>query len=205
MKLKVWEIALVIAVIAALLGGTALAREQAELSSKLIRLHVVPNSDSEADQALKAAVRDRVLEITQPLLKGVRDRGRAQEVLEAYLEAIKEAAEETVLQHGFNYPVTASLGMESLPTRTYDTFALPAGEYLSLRVTIGEGDGSNWWCVVYPPLCFAAAEGELEAFAGLTDEEVRLITEDTPRYVIKFKAIEIFHKIRAFFKERGIF
>ena len=205
MKLKVWEIALVIAVVAALLGGTALAREQAELSSKLIRLHVVPNSDSKEDQALKTAVRDKVLEMTQPLLKGITDRDLARAVLAEYLPAIEEAAAETVRENGFDYTVTATLGMESLPTRRYETFALPAGDYLSLRVTIGEGGGGNWWCVVYPPLCFAAAEGDVEAFAGLTDEEVRLITEETPRYVIKFKTLEIFHKIKAFFKERGIF
>ena len=205
MKLKKWEIALVIAVVIALFGGSALAREQTELSSKLIRLHVVPNSDGEEDQALKMTVRDEILEITQPLLRGVADREAARGILAENMNAIVDAAEKTVSAAGFDYPVSARLETESLPTRAYDTFALPAGDYLSLRVTIGTGDGGNWWCVVYPPLCFAAAEADAEAFAGLTEEEVRLITEDTPRYVIKFKTLEIFHKVKSFLKERGIF
>lgn len=203
MKLKIWEIALVIAVAAALLGGTALAREQTELASKLIRLHVVPHSDAQEDQDLKIAVRDTVLEVTQPLLKGVTTREKAQAVLKEHLGTLAAAAEETIRKNGFDYPVRVGLEVETLPTRRYETFALPAGEYLTLRVTIGDGKGGNWWCVIYPPLCLTAAQAE-EAFAALTDEEMRLITEDSPPYVVKFKVIEIIQKIREFLVKKGI-
>lgn len=203
MRLKIWEIALIVALAAALLGGTALAREQTELASKLIRLHVVPNSDAKEDQELKIAVRDTVLDVTQPLLKGVASREKAQAVLEKNLDAIAAAAEKTIRKAGFAYPVRVGLETESLPTRRYETFALPAGEYLTLRVTIGEGSGGNWWCVIYPPLCMTAAQAE-EAFADLTEEEVRLITEDSPPYVVKFKVIEIIQSIREYLEEKGI-
>ena len=97
-------------------------------------------------------------------------------------------------ENGFDYSARAALTWEAYPTREYDTFTLPAGRYLSLRVTLGEGEGQNWWCVVFPPLCMAATTEEFAGSAetaGLTEEEVSLITQESEGYVVRLKIIEL--------------
>ena len=155
-------------------------RTQERLAEKLIRLHVIANSDSEADQALKIQVRDAILR-------------EAEEQLGAALDRMAAAAEETVARAGYAYPVSAALSFERYPTREYASFKLPAGRYLSLRITIGAGEGRNWWCVVFPPLCSAATTEEFSQTAqaaGLTAEELALLTEESQGYVVRFKVIE---------------
>ena len=184
MKLKKWEIALIIALAFTLLAGAKLSGEQQALSDKLIRLHVVANSDSDADQALKLDVRDRILEALTVKLGGVTERAAAVAVIEACLPEIETCAEEELRRQGYGYAVTAELAQEPFPTRDYDTFSLPAGVYESLRVEIGDGTGRNWWCVVFPPICAETAMDASPAMSALTDEEVSLITEDSARYEI---------------------
>ena len=166
---------------------------QRELAGKLIRLHVVANSDSGADQTLKLQVRDAVLEQAEMLLAGCGDAAEAEMRLEESLLELEQAAEGVVRAQGYAYPVCASLGWEGYPTRAYDTFTLPAGRYLSLRVTIGAGEGKNWWCVAFPPLCMSATTedftGRAEA-AGLTEEELGLITGESRGCAVRFKIIE---------------
>lgn len=191
-----------ILVLAAMAAVTAtlfavLQQEQAALAEKLIRLHVVANSDSEADQALKLQVRDAVLAVTEPLVMEAEDPKAA---LAAGLPEIQAAAERCLLAHGSADAVKVTLGREAFPTRVYDTFALPAGVYTALRVTIGTGEGHNWWCVVFPSICLRAASGDLEdaaAAAGFTDQEVKLITESDTGYVLKFKTMELLQKLQA--------
>ena len=105
---------------------------------------------------------------------------------------LERIAAEKIAAEGYDYPVTVSLENADFPTKEYDGFTLPAGEYLALRVIIGEGQGRNWWCVVFPPLCTAAsADVPASALAaGFSEEEVRLITEESQGYVLKFKAVE---------------
>jgi stage II sporulation protein R len=165
------------------------------LASGMVRLHVVADGDSRAQQALKLAVRDAVLEITNPALEGVSGRGEAERRLRALLPEIEAAALETVRRGGQELGVAASLGVEDFPTREYDTFALPAGRYLSLRVDIGSGQGQNWWCVVFPPLCAAASVEELAETDVLSDDDRRFITRDGTRYVIRFKLLELWGKL----------
>jgi stage II sporulation protein R len=197
MKLKKWEIALICALALTFLCGTALAKEQEALSEKLIRIHVVANSDSDEDQTLKLQVRDRILEYLNTLLKGTADREKAVKIIESQMESIIDASEAVIHENGNGCQVTAQIMTEYFPTRAYDTFSLPAGKYISLRVVIGAGGGRNWWCVIFPPLCMTAAAADSEAFGELTDEQIRLITSDEPKYVIKFKSIEWLNKIRA--------
>ncbi len=196
MKIKVWEAALIAAVIISILAGSA-AASQRELSEKLIRLHVVAASDSETDQELKLKVRDAVLKSADGLLYGANNAGEAKELLTGGLSEIEMAADTAVKDNGYDYPVTVTLGRESFPTREYDTFSLPAGDYTSLRVTIGEGKGKNWWCVCYPPLCESAAVSFEDA--GLTDKQVMLITGDTDSVKIKFFALEMLQKLKGLF------
>lgn len=168
-----------------------LQTQQARLSAKLIRLHVVAQSDSAHDQAVKLRVRDAVLARADSLLDGAED---AHAALEAGLAEIAQAAEETLSELGEERTVTVRLGKERFPTREYETFALPAGVYESLRVTIGEGAGHNWWCVVFPSICLTASMDELELAAqtaGLTDGELRLITGTQPRFTLRFRTLEL--------------
>ena len=167
---------------------------QRELAGKLIRLHVVANSDSPSDQALKLKVRDAVLAQAEAGLEGCTTLAEAEERLSALLPELEAAAEETAAAAGYGGPIRSSLTWENYPTRTYDTFSLPAGAYLSLRLTIGEGAGRNWWCVVFPPLCMAATTEEFAdgaGEAGLTEEEIALITGESEGCVVRFKLIEL--------------
>lgn len=171
--------------------AAALQLDQQTLAGKLIRLHVVANSDSEQDQAVKLQVRDAVLEVTKDL-----DR----EELEQALPNIQAAAEACLRDLGCRDAVTVTLGQERFPTRLYENFSLPAGVYTALRVTIGEGEGQNWWCVAFPSICFRATTADLEAAAvsaGFTGEEIALITEANEGYVLKFKLLELLDRLKA--------
>ena len=185
------------ALFGALLATAAvIQQEQQTLAGKLIRLHVVANSDSKEDQLLKLQVRDAVLAVTASVDA---QSGDPEEHLKQMLPRIKQAAEECLRRQGSSDPVGVSFGDEIFPTRYYENFALPAGVYRSLRVTIGEGQGHNWWCVVFPSICFRATAAELEEaaqVAGLTEGEIRLMTEDLDGYTLKFKSLELLQKIK---------
>ena len=167
------------------------------LSGKLIRLHVLAASDSEADQQRKLMVRDTVLHLVTPALEHCETQSEAVAVLTPLLPEIEAAAEETLRSLGSNETVTALLTEEAYPVREYDTFSLPAGTYESLRVLIGPGEGHNWWCVVFPPLCLSAAEGGADtddAWEVFSSSEQRLISG--PGRVIRFKALEWWQKVK---------
>ncbi len=188
------------AALAAALMTTAavMQQEQQALAGKLIRLHVIANSDSEEDQAIKLQVRDAVLELTAVQADG---RAEAEQSLVQLLPEIRQAAEACLRAQGCEDQVAVVLGMEAYPTRVYENFALPAGNYRSLRIVIGEGKGQNWWCVVFPSICFRATMGDLEEAAqaaGLNDGEIRLITEKPNGYTLKFKSWELLLRLKQF-------
>ena len=191
-KLKLFEIALLIGLAVFLTSGALALRTQDELADKVVRLHVLANSDSEEDQALKLRVRDAVLEQATAILEQSADRREAESRLRGQLLELERIAAKEIAAEGYDYPVTVNLENTDFPTKEYDGFTLPAGEYLALRVIIGEGKGQNWWCVVFPPLCTAAsADVPASALAaGFSEEEVSLITEENQGYVLKFKAVE---------------
>ena len=167
---------------------------EAAIYDNVLRLHVLANSDSSEDQALKLEVRDRILEETATLFKNCKSKDEAREAVESNLDKIREIAEQTVREAGYEYGVSVSLGEEEYPTKNYEECCFPAGEYLSLRVMIGEAEGENWWCVLFPPLCIDAAGESREVFAevGLTDEQYSFITEtDNPKYKVRFKLLEV--------------
>ena len=191
-KLLIIEIALFVGIAAALLWGIGAVRTQQEISDKVVRLHVVANSDSEEDQALKLRVRDVILARTTALLEASEDRSDAEGLIRGQLLELEDIAAREITAAGYDYSVEARLAELDFPTREYESFTLPAGNYLALQVVIGEGEGKNWWCVVFPPLCTAAA-AEVPASAlaaGFSEEEVRLITEEDRGYVLKFKTLE---------------
>ena len=197
-RLALVEAALLAGLAAALLWTAAADRSQQAVSDKVVRLHVLANSDSEEDQALKLRVRDRVMERTAQWLQSSTDRAEAEGLLRGGLLELEAIAAQEIAEAGYDYPVTAQVTRTDFPTKAYEGFSLPAGEYLALRIVIGEGAGQNWWCVVFPPLCTAAAaDVPVSAMeAGLSQEEVRLITEENTGYVLKFKVIEFWENIR---------
>jgi stage II sporulation protein R len=132
----------------------------------LIRLHVVANSDSAADQALKQKVRDEIVRAVGPDFSNTRDVAGARQVAEAELGYIRAVASRVVRAGGKDYPVSVSLGRYAFPTKAYDYFILPAGDYEAVRVVIGRGDGANWWCVLFPPLCFVDLSREAVPVSG---------------------------------------
>lgn len=181
-----------------LVAACVISHQQSEFSEKVIRLHVVANSDTEEDQCVKLQVRDAVLQEAEQILKFADEPKRA---LQDNLDSIRTAASDCLMSLGRDDTVAVRLGKELFPTREYDTFSLPAGVYESLRVTIGAGEGHNWWCVVFPSICLPAGSDDISIAAqtaGLTAGEIQLITTDTPKYEIKFKTIELLQEVKNF-------
>ena len=169
---------------------------EAKVYDTVLRLHVLANSDSEEDQALKLKVRDGVLAVTAPLFENAETRDQAEAIVRAHMTDIQSAAEAVVAQNGSEQAVTVMLDLEDYPTRNYESCAFPAGEYLSLRVCLGEAEGQNWWCVLFPPLCLSAATAKNDAEdafiqVGLSKEQYGIVTETKSRkYRVRFKILE---------------
>ena len=202
-KLKRWELALMFGILVAVVAGSWLTREQQELADSVIRFHVIANSDTEEDQALKLAVRDRMLEEAEGLYPEGATLEQAQAALEGHLNTLAAAGRAVVEEQGYDYPVSARLEDCWFPTKEYEDFALPAGNYTALRVTIGEGKGQNWWCVAFPPLCLGAASETVDQAleAGyFTPDQGALVTGDGEQYVLKFKAMELLGEVQGFFE-----
>ena len=192
-SLRKWEIALLLALCFTLLAGTWAGAASSRVSEGLVRLHVIAASDDATEQAIKLDVRDAVLSYLEPKLDSAADIAGAEALIEANLEGIAAAAESAAQGREVN----VTLGEEYYPTREYDTFSLPAGRYQSLRVTLGEGAGHNWWCVVFPPLCLTAAESKA-AFEELDGETRAIISSDGGGVQFKFRLLELWGELMEF-------
>lgn len=178
--------------LAAMLIFTASAlRDARAVSDGVVRLHILADSDEEAEQALKLKVRDAILAAYSGEMAALSEVGEAKAYLADRLDEIGALAERTVAENGSTHTVTVDFCREYYPTRAYDGFDLPAGEYTSLRILIGSGEGRNWFCMVYPPLCTASSEAD-EALlaAGFSGSQVRLLTENEEGYTLRFKVVE---------------
>lgn len=197
-KLMHVEAALLVGLAVTLLWGVWSLQEQDALERKMIRLHVIANSDTAEDQALKLQVRDAVLVQATEILENAADMEEAQRTLQQVLPELEATAAEVVKEKGCAYRVSARLERTEFPEKVYDGFALPAGEYLALRLVIGEGAGQNWWCVVFPPLCMTAATDleETAVAAGMAEEDLALMTEENTGYVLKFRSLELWESLR---------
>lgn len=194
------ELALLLAFAFTALWGAGSAQKQEKLAEKMVRLHVIARSDSESDQAVKLLVRDNILSFTQGLMKGVSGVDAAEKVIESHLPDIQRIANATLAESGCVYTAKAEVKVTEFPEKTYDSFALPGGKYLALRVLLGEAEGKNWWCVVYPPLCTASAVEweETAEKAGLSGEEIALMKRENTHYEIRFKVVELWQKLRIY-------
>jgi stage II sporulation protein R len=204
--IKAIAVAVALSLILSLCG---FAGECGQIRERVLRLHVLANSDSEEDQQLKLKVRDTIVETAKGLFDNARDEGDALETAREQLPALIAAAQQRVYDEGYDYTVDATLCNMYFTTRYYDkvgggeSVTLPAGLYDALRVTIGEGKGKNWWCVVFPPLCVSAAEqpassdGEAKAedpasLDDVLDQNQKEIVTQPEKYEIRFKAVELF-------------
>ncbi|MBO5413511.1 MAG: stage II sporulation protein R [Clostridia bacterium] len=171
-----------------------------DIEKSVFRLHVIANSDSKEDQNLKYKVRDNLIEDMNTLCKDVENKEEAINLANLHLEDFKQIAEETVKENGYNYPVSVEIGNFSFPTKNYGDVSLPAGYYDALRVKIGEAKGQNWWCVMFPPLCFVNVSSGIVPEESkelmkeeLNDEEYSIITkEDSSEIKFKIGLIEWF-------------
>lgn len=160
-----------------------------EVRQEVLRLHILANSDSDADQAVKLRVRDAVLEETGDLFSAAGTLEEAEQAAEKNLAAIEEAARRVLEEEGCSYPVKAELARSWFGTREYGETTLPAGEYRALRLSLGEAAGKNWWCVMFPPICVPAAEPEEEQEAGQALRDIRALNQG-PKLRLSFALVE---------------
>lgn len=174
---------------------------------KLIRFHVLANSDSEKDQELKLKVRDEVIKYLQPMLEKSRSIQESESIILRESNNLKNISKNIIEENGYNYDVKVNLEYSEFPAKQYSNVVLPAGEYKSLRIIIGEGEGKNWWCVMFPPLCFVDEnngvidkETDEKLQAVLTEEEYELIAGENLNKAenkkMKFKIVEIIDKFK---------
>lgn len=164
----------------------------------VVRLHILANSDSETDQAIKLKVRDALLETNASILSDDVTKETAKEHFEKSKDILLKTAEETLQKNGFNYDVKITLQEEYFNTRAYGSLTFPAGQYTALKVVLGEGEGKNWWCVMFPPLCVPAADG-LETNNNTADyltQSGEKIVSGGEKYIVKFKLLEIYEEFR---------
>ena len=200
-RLRRWEAALMVGVAVAMLLGMWLDGEQAALAENVIRLHVIANSDSEEDQTLKLRVRDSVLAQAEELLQTEGDVQAARQSLEAQLPRLAQAGRQVVEAQGYDYSVTAAVKEVWFPTKQYEDFALPAGNYTALQIVIGEGSGRNWWCVVFPSLCLPATSdgfADTAVSAGFSDTLTNTLTGQEG-YHLRFFFLECLGRLQNLF------
>ena len=167
-----------------------------DLRQNVLRLHIIANSDSEADQSVKLLVRDKILEQSADIFEGETELERAEEKAGERLNDFCKTAESVLAENGFSYGATAEIGVSYFETREYDDFTLPAGNYRSLIIRLGKAEGKNWWCVVFPAVCIPAASS-----ADLSDSTASAsaqIAESPERYVMRFKTVEIYEDLKKF-------
>lgn len=172
-----------------------------DLSNSVFRLHVIANSNSEEDQNLKYLVRDALLKYMSSISENINTKEEAMLVAQNNIEKFQEIAENVIIENGYNYSVCVEIGNYSFPTKKYGDISLPAGLYDALRVKIGDASGENWWCVMFPSLCFVnVSNGYVPEVSkqnlqdSLLPEEYNLISSNNINFKIKFKLIELFEK-----------
>ncbi len=188
-RFRIWESAALIALCIALCAGTWAQARQNAISSDLVRLHVIAVSDDEQEQEIKLRVRDAVLDYLEPVLKDAENSREAKKIISDHLNGIAGAA--AMASEG--RAVKVSLDREHYPTKSYEGFSLPAGNYESLKIVLGEGKGHNWWCIVFPPLCLEAAQAQ--QVKSVMAKEDYAIVSDSDGYELRFKLVELWGEL----------
>ncbi len=171
-----------------------------DISGRVLRLHVLANSDSDGDQALKLKVRDRILTESAGMLDRIANKNDAEAAVKSRIPELTAAAADEIKKQGYNYPVNVELTNMYFTTRQYSTVTLPAGSYDALRVTIGKAEGHNWWCVIFPPMCLPAAEEPKELSDVLNANQLHIV-EGKGGFEVKFITLEWYEKLKAYFEK----
>ena len=173
-----------------------------DIQKSIFRLHVIANSNSNEDQNLKYLVRDKILEYINSISKENNSKDDIIKIVNENQEKIKKIAENTIKENGFNYPVKISIGNFPFPTKSYGDISFPSGNYDALKIEIGNAKGKNWWCVMFPPLCFVDVtsgivpeESKKTLQDNLSDEEYEILSQNTDTMDFKFKIVEIFQNL----------
>ena len=168
-----------------------------QLSSTFFRLHILANSNSVEDQNLKLKVRDNIINYINKITLNENNKNAVIKIYKNHIEDLKKIAQQTIYDNGYNYNVNISIGNFYFPTKKYENISLPAGEYDALRIEIGDAVGENWWCSLFPPLCFIDissgvldSEGEKYLKENLSNEEFSIITSNSKKVKFKFKLVE---------------
>jgi len=188
---------LTVFLLAAVCIGREALSEEMEIYEKTLRLHIPANSDSKSDQAVKIKVRDAILQSLEAPLSDCKTRDEAIEIIQQMTDTITLRANEVLKENGMDYTARVCVTEEYYPEKDYDGLSLPAGNYASLKIELGEAEGKNWWCVLFPQVCVGTAKPE-EALAevGFTASQIRLLTEhEECEYVVKFKLVEVLEGI----------
>lgn len=190
------ELSLLIAlIVCCVLNINAFSQQCDSIREKMLRMHVIANSNSEEDQQLKLKVRDAVLSAGKDVFDGSVTSDDAKEKITPHIDYLEKVALNTIKSEGFDYNVKITVENEYFNTRTYDnSVTLPAGNYNAIKVIIGDGKGQNWWCVMFPPMCLPTSVAECEISDVLTESETEIVTE-TEKYKFKFKIVEFFEEI----------
>lgn len=195
------ELAVVVGLLCAIFASMAhFEAACADLRQNVLRLHIIANSDSEEDQAVKLLVRDKILEESTDIFAGETDLKRAEEKAAERLNEFCETAEKVLRENGFSYGASAEIGDSYFETREYEDFTLPAGNYRSLIIRLGKAQGKNWWCVIFPAVCVPAATDA--SLSDSTRDTSAQIAEHPQKYVMRFKTVEIYEDIKKFLKNK---
>ena len=182
-------------ILTTLISFTSFEKNCESVSDKVLRLHIMANSDYEYDQSLKLKVRDRILSYSSEIFGNSMNKNDAKVAAEKNIDEIKQIALDEIHNQGYDYPVHVEITNMYFTTRTYDTVTLPAGNYDALRVSIGEGKGHNWWCVMFPQLCIGSSKKE-EAVDEVLNKEESSVVKGGNKYEVKFKIVEWFNAFK---------
>ncbi|CDC31823.1 stage II sporulation protein R [Clostridium sp. CAG:508] len=206
-KLKIGRIFVILILLSLFILISAISYVDAvsnNIADSIFRLHVIANSDSKEDQELKLKVRDELLSYMNIISKDSKSKQEAMQIANEHKEEFTQIAEKLIKENGYNYTVNVQIGKADFPTKYYGDITLPAGTYDALKVQIGEAKGQNWWCVMFPPLCFVDVStgivpdnSKQELKQSLDNEEYDLISKtDNNEISFKFKIVELFQNWR---------
>lgn len=203
--MKTLEKSLIISFLfAIILNFTVFANNCDNLSKKVLRLHIIANSDCKADQNLKLKIRDKIIEESGEILDNAENKTSAKEIILKNLESINSIALKEIKSQGFDYSVKTEIVNMYFPTKKYGEVIFPAGKYDALRISIGRGKGQNWWCVIFPQLCLGSAKKSANIDTVLSNSEKEVIN-NSEKYEIKFKFVEWFYAIKDYISKIGNF
>lgn len=197
MKTKILEISAFLALFICIVGCVCFENDCEDIRQSLLRLHVIASGDTKEEQELKLKVRDAILEKGAAVFSQNDSLSDAESKIEDNLSLLKQTAENTIRENGYTYSATVELTKSYFPTRQYENITLPAGSYNAVKVIIGEGEGQNWWCVMFPPMCLpAASDSEKKLTDVLNEKEMDIVTGGS-KYEIRFWIVEKWQELKA--------